>query len=220
VRGVLQDGLTAPAHLGAWLRDVRSRLWTRLTDAQLLACTAEDLAAARDLRHCRRTLADAAAHGTRPAASIVAALNAHIRAAPRWRELSWRAEPIATDRSNAPPVTQAMARHPSLRTLPTSPQVSENRGKLIGGSSRRWRRRRRRRRHGLIGDRVPGAGGAPEAGVSAGTSAFLLPERLLDCLGDHDVQQRAAPASVTALTAAWLTAARVLSRLFGPASSV
>jgi predicted RNA-binding Zn ribbon-like protein len=107
-RGVLRDGLTTPAHLGAWLRDVRSRLSTRLTDAQLLACTAEDLATARDLRDCIRALADAAVHGTRPAPSNVAALNAHVRAAPRWRELSWRSEPVATERSTAPPVRQAL----------------------------------------------------------------------------------------------------------------
>src|SRR5215468_5564987 len=84
-RGLPLDGLTTPAHLGAWLRDVRPRLSFRLTDAQLLSCTNEDLAAARDLRDCIRALADAAVRGTRPLASTVAALNAHVRAAGRWR---------------------------------------------------------------------------------------------------------------------------------------
>jgi Putative stress-induced transcription regulator len=104
VRGIRQDGLTTPAHLGAWLRDTRARLRTRLTDAQLLACTADDLVAARDLRDCVRALADAVVRRARPAPSVVAALNAHVRAANRWRELSWRAGPVAAEKSNAPPV--------------------------------------------------------------------------------------------------------------------
>lgn len=107
-RGILRDGLTTPVHLGAWLRDVRSRLSTRLTDAQLLTCTTEDLAMARDLRDCIRALADAAVRGTRPLASTVAALNAHVRAAPRWRELSWHAEPAVIEKSKVPGVKQAL----------------------------------------------------------------------------------------------------------------
>jgi predicted RNA-binding Zn ribbon-like protein len=107
-RSIPRDGLTTPAHLGAWLRDVRARLSTRLGDADLLACTAADLAAARDLRDCIRALADATVHGKRPAPSKVAALNAHVRAAPRWRELSWHAEPIATEKGQAPPIRQAL----------------------------------------------------------------------------------------------------------------
>jgi predicted RNA-binding Zn ribbon-like protein len=108
VRGIRQDGLTTPAHLGAWLRDARARLRTRLTDAQLLACTADDLVAARDLRDCVRALADAVVRRARPAPSVVAALNAHVRAASRWRELSWHAGPVAAEKSNAPPVRQAL----------------------------------------------------------------------------------------------------------------
>ena len=109
VRGIPIDGLTTPAHLGVWLRDVRSRLSTRLTDAQLLACTSEDLAAARDLRDCMRALAHAVVQGTRPVPGIVAALNTHVRAAPRWRELSWRAQPAVIEKSTGPPVRQALA---------------------------------------------------------------------------------------------------------------
>ena len=110
VRGVLQDGLTTPAHLGAWLRDVRSRLSIRLTDAQLVAASQDDLAEARELRDCLRALADAAVRGTRPHHSIVAALNERCRAAPRWRELSWRGDPVATERSEAPPIRHALAK--------------------------------------------------------------------------------------------------------------
>jgi len=108
VRGVLRDGLTEPAHLGAWLRDNRSRLATRLTDAQLLGCTDDDLAAARDLRDSVRALASAAVRGTRPAPTVVSVLNASVRAAARWRELTWRSEPVASERSDAPPVRQAL----------------------------------------------------------------------------------------------------------------
>ena len=126
VRGVLRDGLTEPAHLGAWLRDNRSRLATRLTDAQLLDCTADDLAAARDLRDCVRALASSAVRGTRPAPAVVATLNAHVRAAARWRELTWRAEPVATERSDAPPVRQALGEIAALAVeLFSGPDRSE-----------------------------------------------------------------------------------------------
>jgi hypothetical protein len=45
--------------------------------------------AARDVRDCMQALANAAVRAG-PAPSLVAALNAPVRAAPRWRELSLR----------------------------------------------------------------------------------------------------------------------------------
>jgi predicted RNA-binding Zn ribbon-like protein len=109
VRGRLQDGLTRPAHLGAWLRDARHRLATPLSGSSLLRCGDAELGAAREIRDCTRALAEASIRGRHPAPAVVAALNSHVRAAPRWHELTWRISPHAVMKGSAPAVFCALA---------------------------------------------------------------------------------------------------------------
>lgn len=107
VRGVPHEGLAEPEHLAAWLRDVAPRLTAPPPEAALLAVHAEDLAAALDLRECVRALLTAAMTDTTPATETIDRLNAHTRAAPRWRELHWPA--AATTHSTAAPIAAVLA---------------------------------------------------------------------------------------------------------------
>ncbi|MFI5532928.1 CGNR zinc finger domain-containing protein [Kitasatospora sp. NPDC051853] len=110
VRGRLLDGLDTAEHLAAWLRDTRARLSEPVPDHALLALGPAELEAARQLRDAVRQLAAAAAHRTRPPQQALDTVNQRIRAAPRWRELSWDAEaPAAVPRSSGSPVGTALA---------------------------------------------------------------------------------------------------------------
>ncbi|GGM03516.1 CGNR zinc finger domain-containing protein [Dactylosporangium sucinum] len=114
IRGRLREGLDTTGHLAAWLRDMRTRLAVALTDDDLDGLTGDDLAAAHDLRTTIRAVADAIVHGRAPDAGAVAALNGHARRAPRWRELSYDAEPGTGEprievRSHARPVAAALS---------------------------------------------------------------------------------------------------------------
>lgn len=108
-RGRLRDGLHTAQHLTAWLRDIRARLRTPLTDADLLAVNDTHLAMARDLRDSIRQLAQAAAQDSRPDSAPLDALNRGARTAPRWQELRWANQPHAKLRSNADPLTAALS---------------------------------------------------------------------------------------------------------------
>ena len=109
VRGRPQDGLRTTEQLVAWLRDMRPRLAVALTDADLRTVTESDLTVARELRVVVRSLADAIVHDHIPDPDLVAALNRQVRRAPRWRELTLDPDPRAEVRSEARPVTAALA---------------------------------------------------------------------------------------------------------------
>ncbi|MGC0421984.1 CGNR zinc finger domain-containing protein [Embleya sp. AB8] len=111
VRGVPQEGLAEPEHLAAWLRDIAPRLTTAPSESALLAADARDLAAAHELRACVAALLTAAITDTVPPAEVVEQLNAHTRAAPHWRELTWAGAgtPTAATRSGAAPIATALA---------------------------------------------------------------------------------------------------------------
>src|SRR6266511_4540149 len=92
-RGHPRDGLASVELLGAWLARVRSRLRLPLTDKDLRTIREVDLSAARDLRDCVQSLADASAGGDRPAADALDRLNRHARSAVLWDELRWETGP-------------------------------------------------------------------------------------------------------------------------------
>ena len=89
VRGRLVDGLQTIEHVAAWFRDNRNRFAAPFDDKDLLRVTAQDLAATRALRDAIRTLAGIAACGGDVPQEAVQTINEQVRAAPRWRELSW-----------------------------------------------------------------------------------------------------------------------------------
>ncbi|WP_433245783.1 CGNR zinc finger domain-containing protein [Streptosporangium sp. CA-135522] len=107
VRGRLQDGLRTVVELAAWLEAVRGRLALPLPDS--LEPTTADLAGARELRDGIRALATAATAGSPPEPDAVEAVNKHVRAAPRWRELSWDPVPAAHAHSSAPAVPAVLS---------------------------------------------------------------------------------------------------------------
>ena len=109
VRGRPQDGLRTSEQLAVWLRDVRARLPVTLTDADLRTVTDADLAVARELRVVVRSMADAIVQDRAVDPDLVAALNRQVRRAPRWRELTLAPDPRAEVRSEARPVTAALA---------------------------------------------------------------------------------------------------------------
>ncbi|MFG2039770.1 CGNR zinc finger domain-containing protein [Dactylosporangium sp. NPDC048998] len=109
IRGRLCEGLDTTDHLAAWLRDMRTRLAVALTDDDLDTVTGGDLAVAHDLRTAIRAVADAIVHDQTPGADAVAALNGHVRRAPRWRELRVGAEPRTEVRSHARAVAAVLS---------------------------------------------------------------------------------------------------------------
>jgi predicted RNA-binding Zn ribbon-like protein len=108
-RGALQDGLQSAEHVGAWLRDVRSRLATPIPDAALLRIRAREVAAVRELRDCLRSVATAVAAGQKPRLGSIRLLNRYARSASQWRELRWDDAPRAETRIAAPAVVAALA---------------------------------------------------------------------------------------------------------------
>lgn len=108
-RGALQDGLQSAEHVGAWLRDVRSRLATPIPDAALLRIRAPEVAAVRELRDCLRSVVTAVAAGQKPRPGSIKVLNQYARSAPQWRELRWGDSPRAETRIAAPAVVAALA---------------------------------------------------------------------------------------------------------------
>ncbi|GAA1282555.1 hypothetical protein Psi02_31780 [Planotetraspora silvatica] len=109
VRGRPRDGLQTAEHLAAWLRNVRTRLEIRLTDADLLAVTDDDLASGRELRDAIRLLAVATAAGRSADPDAVETLNRHARQTPRWHELHLAPEPHVTVGTAGRPVPAVLA---------------------------------------------------------------------------------------------------------------
>ncbi|MFF0410331.1 CGNR zinc finger domain-containing protein [Kitasatospora sp. NPDC004745] len=109
VRGRLVDGLQTVEHAAAWFRDNRERFAEPCTDADLLEVGAGELHATRALRDAIRALAGVAVRGGEAPSDAVAEVNRRVRAAARWRELSWGERPSALARSATPPVTTALA---------------------------------------------------------------------------------------------------------------
>ncbi|MFD0735566.1 CGNR zinc finger domain-containing protein [Planotetraspora mira] len=109
VRGRPRDGLQTAEHLAAWLRDVRTRLELRLTDADLLAVTDDDAVSGRELRDAIRLLAVAAAAGQSADPGAVETLNRHARKTPRWHELRIAPEPLVTVGTAGRPVAAVLA---------------------------------------------------------------------------------------------------------------
>jgi predicted RNA-binding Zn ribbon-like protein len=108
VRGRLQDGMASTGDLVAWLTQVRPRLDTQLTDADLLEVDDVHLERARELRDCIQSLAEASLDRKFPKAKAVDRLNHHVRIAHQWTELAWAEQPYAETRSSAPPVSTAL----------------------------------------------------------------------------------------------------------------
>ncbi|MEV0588111.1 ABATE domain-containing protein [Nonomuraea sp. NPDC050310] len=105
VRASTGDALAGPDGLAAWLREVRPRLRTPVTEADLDAITERDAAAARRVRDAVRALMAGAAEPD----GHVAELNAACRAAPRWHELVWGEPPALATRTAQPAVPSALA---------------------------------------------------------------------------------------------------------------
>lgn len=95
VRGQLVDGLQTVEHVAAWFRDNRHRFAVPLDDRDLLRTNERDLAATRALRDAIRTLTGVAVGGGDAPQEAVETVNQQVRAAPRWRELSWGGGPRA-----------------------------------------------------------------------------------------------------------------------------
>ncbi|WP_327092718.1 CGNR zinc finger domain-containing protein [Nonomuraea sp. NBC_01738] len=96
------DDLSSPAGLGSWLRAVQEGLGVELPSGELRVDEREWRAAV-ELRAVVRELAA----GGRP---DLAALNAVVRAAPRWRELGWEGgEPVVAVCSAGGAVAAALA---------------------------------------------------------------------------------------------------------------
>lgn len=109
VRGEPQDGLRTTEHLGAWLRDSRDRLQTRLPDEDLLGSTEADLHVARQLRDAVHDLLTACVAAQEPPARAVAAVNRVARSVPRWPQLRWGEQPTADSGTRGRPVVAALA---------------------------------------------------------------------------------------------------------------
>ncbi len=109
VRGRVQDGLETVEQLTEWLARMNDRLPVPLTAAGLRSVDEADLARAREIRDAVRAIADHVVRGKRPAAKDLDQLNRHVAAAPCRRELAWQEGPVATVRSEGPPVTAALA---------------------------------------------------------------------------------------------------------------
>lgn len=109
VRGRLVDGLRSVEHVAAWFRDNRARFAEPCADEDLLGVGPEELRAARALRDAIRELASVAVRGGTAPGDAVEEVNRQVRAAARWRELSWGEGPSALARSATPPVTTALA---------------------------------------------------------------------------------------------------------------
>ncbi|MCM2422717.1 ABATE domain-containing protein [Streptomyces sp. RKAG293] len=109
VRGRLVDGLQSVEHVAAWFRDNRGRFAEQCGDADLLAAGPEELRATRALRDAIRVLAEAAVCGRTPPRQAVEVINRQVRAAARWRELSWADGPSVRARSATTSVTAALA---------------------------------------------------------------------------------------------------------------
>lgn len=105
-KGGHQDSLCTVEQLASWLRTVRPRLRTPLTEDDLLGVTDEQLALARDLRASVRELAEATGV---PSAGTLDRLNRVVRAGPRWQELRWDGGPHTETGSSAPLVTAAIS---------------------------------------------------------------------------------------------------------------
>jgi len=108
VRGQPKDGLRAGRDLTAWLREIRPRLDTPVTDHELLAVDSIRLSQARSLRSCIRALTAAAVHEVRPDPGVIDELNRHARVALRWHELRWNELPRVETCGDTPLVATAL----------------------------------------------------------------------------------------------------------------
>ncbi|MFE9042608.1 CGNR zinc finger domain-containing protein [Streptomyces sp. NPDC007818] len=109
VRGRLVDGLQTVEHVAAWFRDNRKRFAVPLTDEDLARTGERDLAEVRALRDAVRTLTGVAVRGGEAPREAVETINGQVRAAPRWRELSWNEGPRALPRAALNPLVTARA---------------------------------------------------------------------------------------------------------------
>lgn len=87
-QGELHDDLRTPADLAAWLDHVGPHLAVPLAGGSPHTVSHSDLAAARDLRDAVRAVAVATTTGQAPDPADIETLNAAVRAAPRWQELT------------------------------------------------------------------------------------------------------------------------------------
>ncbi|MDF5759327.1 ABATE domain-containing protein [Spongiactinospora sp. TRM90649] len=107
VRGRAREGLATTGDLDAWLETVRPRF---PRSDPFPAASEEDLTSARDLRDTIRALVRSAVGGERPAPAVVEALNAHVRGAARWKELTWDGDaPAVRACGTGPAVALALA---------------------------------------------------------------------------------------------------------------
>ncbi|GIF97132.1 CGNR zinc finger domain-containing protein [Catellatospora citrea] len=107
-QGELRDELQTPAELAAWLDQVRPLLAVPVAGGSPRAVSRGDLAAARDLRDAIRAVAAATSTGQAPDRASIEHLNAAVRVAPRWQELTPDAKSTAT-RHGAASVPGALA---------------------------------------------------------------------------------------------------------------
>src|SRR5271165_4261399 len=92
-RGKQLDGLGTTDDLASWLAELHDRLPLPLSSEELDAITPDELAAARELRDAVRVLLAGVTAGKTPDAAAAETVNAIVRAAPRWRELTTAPEP-------------------------------------------------------------------------------------------------------------------------------
>lgn len=109
VRGEPRDGLTAPSHLSAWLRDNRTRLRTALGDDDILGVAGADLAIARQLRDAVHDVLSAVVAGTAPPDAAVDGINRVARSVPRWPQLRWGDLPTIENGTRGRPAAAAVA---------------------------------------------------------------------------------------------------------------
>lgn len=110
VRGVVQEGLARPEHLGAWLRDHAGAFDAGAGAAAARAVRAGDLARFIRLRDAIRDVARLLVDGKPPAPERLGVLNAAAAAAPRRPLLRWdETGPTVVEATEAPAVDAALA---------------------------------------------------------------------------------------------------------------
>lgn len=109
LRGEPRDGLLTTEHLGAWLRDSRTRLRTTLDDGALLGVTAAELTVARQLRDAVHDLLATAVAGTDAPERAVDTVNRVARSVARWPQLRWGDQPTIESGTRGRPVAAALA---------------------------------------------------------------------------------------------------------------
>ncbi|WP_100445886.1 CGNR zinc finger domain-containing protein [Glycomyces xiaoerkulensis] len=108
-RGKLLDALATTDEFAAWLARAAPDLETPVPEAATRSVSEADLRDARDLRDAVRGLFAAVAEDREPEPEHRDRLNRTAASAPHWPELRWDGGPRRERRSDAEPVTAALA---------------------------------------------------------------------------------------------------------------